>query len=428
MYSLPNFPKIKSNITKVVKNKKIVGVLFFFLAAIILTIYIWPDIASYFLFTRQKFYDYLKINQSETQKIVETLPTNIYISEISYEQAIIDAAKKVSPSVVSIVISKDLPVYEQELINPLGDLSPFSIQIPQYVQKGTKYQEVGAGSGFIITSDGLVLTNKHVVSDTTADYTVLTNDGKKYDATVLALDPMQDLAIIKMQSEAIFTPVILGDSAGIQIGQTAIAIGNALGEFSNTVSVGVVSGLGRTISASNQANLVSETLENIIQTDAAINSGNSGGPLLNLKGEVIGINTAMADGAQAIGFAIPINMAKRGIEQIIQNKKIVYPFLGVRYTAVNEDVKSEYNLSVDYGALILNGSRSEPAITPGSAAERAGLKNKDVILEINSEKITFKNSLSTIIRKYNAGDEIILRILRDGEEQDISVILGEKTS
>jgi serine protease Do len=214
----------------------------------------------------------------------------------------------------------------------------------------------------------------------------------------------------------------------IQIGQTAIAIGNALGQFSNTVSVGVVSGLGRTVSASDQSNSLSETLEGIIQTDAAINSGNSGGPLLNLKGEVIGIDTAVAEGAQSIGFAIPINMVKKDIDQVSKTNKIIYPFLGVRYILVDDQVKQKYNLSVDYGALVLKGDNGEPAITAGSAAEKAGIKEKDVILEINGEKITTENSMSKIIQKYNAGDKITLHVLRNDKEQDINVTLGERTS
>jgi S1-C subfamily serine protease len=222
--------------------------------------------------------------------------------------------------------------------------------------------------------------------------------------------------------------VTLGDSSGIQIGQTAIAIGNALGQFSNTVSVGVVSGLQRTISASDQLNSMSETLEGIIQTDAAINAGNSGGPLLNLKGEVIGIDTAMAQGAQDIGFAIPINMAKKDIEQVVKTNKIVYPFLGIRYVLVDDQVKQKYNLSVDYGALVLKGNNGEAAVISGSSAQKSGIKEKDVILEVNGEKITSNNSLSTITQKYNVGDKITLHILRDGKEQDIDVILGQRSS
>ena len=366
-------------------------------------------------------------------------PVEKYVSNISYEQAIINSVASASPSVVSIVISKNVPVFEQQFISPFGDIPGFNFQIPQQVQNGTKYQEVGAGSGFIVSEDGLVLTNKHVVSDKAADYTVFTNDGKKYDAKVLARDPVQDLAIIKIQNPPAgsadtagqifgikFPAIKIGDSSGIQIGQGAIAIGNALGEFRNTVSVGVVSGLGRTILASGGQGF-SETLEDIIQTDAAINPGNSGGPLLNLKGEVVGINTAMANGADSIGFAIPINVAKRDINQIIATNKIVYPFLGVRYVLVDENVKQKYNLPADYGALVLGGDNGEPAVTKNSAADNAGLKEKDLILEFNKEKITKDNSMAKIIAKYNAGDKVTLKILRDGKEIDIDVVLGERS-
>ncbi len=433
MYNLPKIPKINLNIIygkilKRIRSKRFLGALCFIMAGGIIGFYGSVTILKYFPVQIEGLLQYLKIKEPIKPEVDKKSVESVYISAIPYEQAIIDTAKNVSPSVVSIVISKNLPVYEQELINPLGETTPFNIQIPQYVQKGTEYQEVGAGSGFIVTANGLVLTNKHVVSDKEASYTVFTNDGEKYDAKVLALDPVQDLALIKIGSDKIFSPVVLGDSSGIQIGQTAIAIGNSLGQFSNTVSVGIVSGLGRTISASSKDSLVSETLENIIQTDAAINSGNSGGPLLNLRGEVIGINTAMADGAEAIGFAIPINMAKKSIDQVIKTNKIVYPFLGVRYVLVDDKVKKEYKLSVDNGALVLKGDSNEPAVTKGSAAEKAGIKEKDIILEVNGEKITTKNSIATIVRKYNVGDTIILHILRNEKEQDMSLILGERSS
>jgi len=431
MYELPKFSinEIKNKIIKILKNRKFWGILFLIIAGCIIGFYASITALHYFPSQTQAFLQYFKMPESEVPKISNQPAANQYTSNSSYEQAIIDAAKNVSPSVVSIVISKNLPTYEQEWVNPFGDLGPgFDFQIPQYVQKGTQYQEVGAGSGFIVSADGLVLTNKHVVSDNKADYTVLTNDGQKYLAKVLALDPVQDLAVIKIQSDKKFQPVTLGDSSGIQIGQTAIAIGNALGQFSNTVSVGVVSGLERTISASDQAGSISETLEGIIQTDAAINAGNSGGPLLNLKGEVIGIDTAMAQGAQDIGFALPINIVKKDIDQVAKTNKIVYPFLGVRYVLVNSEIKQKYNLSVDYGALVLKGTNGESAITAGSPAEKAGIKEKDVILEINGEKITASNSMSTIIQKYNVGDKITLHILRDGKEQDIDAILSERSS
>jgi len=445
MYNLPesDIKEIKNKIIKMFRNKIFWVGLLLILVGCVAGFCISISALQYFPSQTEAFLGYFKMPELGLAKPASQPSVKPYKSDVSYEQAIIDAAKNVSPSVVSIVISKNLPTYEQQWVNPFGDNSanPFgdlfpNFQIPQQVQNGTQYQEVGAGSGFIVSADGLVLTNKHVVSDSQADYTVLTNDGKKYSAKVLALDPVQDLAVIKIfrpsgtQSNdgAVFKPVVLGDSSGIQIGQTAIAIGNALGQFSNTVSVGVVSGLQRTISASDHVGSFSETLEGIIQTDAAINAGNSGGPLLNLKGEVIGIDTAMADGAQNIGFAIPINMAKKDIDQVIKTNKIVYPFLGVRYTLVNDQVKQKYNLSVDYGALVLSGDKGEPAVTAGSAAEKAGIKEKDVILEINGEKITATNSMSKIIQEYSAGDKIMLHILRDGKEQNVSLTLGERSS
>ncbi len=364
-----------------------------------------------------------------------------YTPQTSQEEAIIQAVKKVSPAVVSIIITKDMPVYEEYFENPFKEFEQFfgpmpEFRIPKYRQKGVERKEIGAGTGFIISKDGLILTNKHVVLDDKAEYTVLLNDGRKFSAKVLAKDPVQDLAVIKIQNQKAvngegkviskpFPTVKLGDSDTLQIGQTVIAIGNALGEFRNTVSVGVVSGLGRRITASG-GDFV-ETLEDVIQTDAAINKGNSGGPLLNLKGEVIGVNTAMALQAQSIGFAIPINKAKRDIEQIKKTGKIIYPFLGIRYVLIDEEVKTKRNLPVDYGALIVKGDKGEPAIIPNSAAAKAGLKEGDIILEFNGEKITSKNSLSKIISKYNPSDKVSLKILRDGKEITKEVILGERS-
>jgi len=431
MYNLPDidFIGLKNKIFKGLKNQPILAPGILILAGLILVLSIanaGSAILNYFPNQAQQIAQYLQIPSLEPAKSNDNAQS-IYDSAVSYEQAVISAVKSASPSVVSIVISKNLPVYEQQYVNPFGDLMPgFNIQVPQYVQKGTKLQEIGSGSGFIVSADGLVLTNKHVVSDSAAEYTVFTNDGQKYSAKVLALDPMQDLAVIKIQSEQTFLPIKLGDSSQIQIGQTAIAIGNALGEFTNTVSVGVVSGLQRTISASDRAGGSSETLQGIIQTDAAINSGNSGGPLLNLKGEVIGINTAMAENAQSIGFAIPINTAKNAIDQVIKTNKIVYPFLGVRYVLVDSAVQKKYNLKNDYGALVLKGANGEPAVTKDSPAEASGIKENDVILELNGEKITTDNPLSQIITKYKVEDKVNLKILRDDQEQNIEAVLAER--
>jgi S1-C subfamily serine protease len=234
-------------------------------------------------------------------------------------KTIAEVVKETSPAVVSVIISKYVPILEMEYYNPFGENSPFDIRIPRLKQKGTELKEVGGGSGFVVSADGLIATNKHVVLDTDAQYTVLTNDGKKYPATVLARDPAQDVALLKIDANNL--PITkLGDSDNIEIGQTVIAIGNALGEFRNTVSAGIVSGLMRTITAGGGG--FSEQLDEVIQTDAAINPGNSGGPLLNLYGEVIGVNTAMVSGAENIAFAIPINKVKKDINDVKAKGKI----------------------------------------------------------------------------------------------------------
>jgi S1-C subfamily serine protease len=438
LYELPqlNRSKINNFFSRFFKNRSftivvaviVLSSVFGFVAGFISSNYFYSQIKSYL----EKF------NIDLPSVVEKQFIQKEYIPQTTQEEAIIKAVKDFSPAVVSIVISKDVPIMEEYFYNPFEEFGPLApdLKIPQYRQKGTEKKEIGGGTGFVVSSDGLILTNKHVVLDKDAEYTVFTNDGKKYPAKVLAKDPIQDLAVIKIdQEKAIgkegefiiksFPVVKLGDSDNLQIGQTVIAIGNALGEFRNTVSVGVISGLGRTVSASG-GGLV-ETLEDIIQTDAAINKGNSGGPLLNLKGEVIGINTAIALEAQSIGFAIPINKAKRDIEQIKTTNKIVYPFLGVRYVLVNEKVKEKNNLSVDYGALIIKGENGESAVTPGSAAEKAGLKENDIILEFNGEKITTDNSLAKIIIKYNPGDQVTLKILRETQEGTFQVTLGERS-
>ncbi|MCD5396309.1 MAG: trypsin-like peptidase domain-containing protein [Candidatus Pacebacteria bacterium] len=376
------------------------------------------------------------ITQKEIQPIIkeETIVQNKYIPQTTEEEKIINAVKKVSPAVVSIIITKDVPVFEKYYINPFGEGWPFEIEIPQYRQKGTERQRIGGGTGFIISKDGMVLTNKHVVAEKDADYTIFTSDGEKYPAEILAKDPILDLAILKIDQSNIsadkrktFPTVKLGDSSKLQIGQTVIAIGYALGEFQNTVSVGVVSGLGRTITASGAGMI--KILEDVIQTDAAINPGNSGGPLLNLAGEVIGINVAKAFSGENIGFAIPINRAKKAIEQVKKTGRIIYPFLGIYYTLITDELKEKFNLPVNYGAWIgrdSQGNKTEKAVIPRTPAEKAGLKRDDIILEFGGEKITPKNSLSKVILKYNPGDEVTLKVLRGKEVKMFKVILGER--
>jgi S1-C subfamily serine protease len=370
---------------------------------------------------------YLKLKQEvisagvpivQSEKVVE----KEYIPQTTQEQKVIDVVKENSASVVSVVIMKDVPVYSQQDATPLGN---GLFIIPQPLETGTEKQQVGAGTGFIVSEDGLVLTNKHVVSDDSADYIVVMNNGKEYPAKILAKDPVQDLAIMKIDGTEKFTALKLGSSDDIQIGQSVIAIGNALGEFQNTVSVGVISGLGRTVVASGET-VGTETLEDIIQTDAAINKGNSGGPLLNLKGEVIGINTAVSSSGQNISFAISIDKAKRDIEQVKSSGRISYPYLGVRYIVLDANTAKIKNITVDYGALITKGTASSDlAVAAGSPAEKAGLKEGDVILEMGGEKITKDNTLSKVISKYNSYDSVDFKVIRDGKEMTITVILGE---
>jgi serine protease Do len=351
------------------------------------------------------------------------------------EEAITQAVANVSPAVVSIIVTKDLPVMEKyfQEYNPFGDDDffrqffgdEFNFQVPQYRQNGTEETEIGGGSGFIVSSDGLILTNKHVAADEKADYTVLTNEGEKIPARVLARDPIEDIAVLKIDKTNL-PAVKLGNSDNLKIGQTVIAIGNALGEFRNTVSAGIISGLKRSLTASSGLGQ-SENLAEVIQTDAAINQGNSGGPLLNLNGEVIGINVAMALGAENIGFSLPINRASRDLEQVKQSGKISYPFLGVRYALVTLEIQKQNKLPVDYGALIIKGENSgEPAITPGSPAAKAGLAENDVILEINGKKINQDYSLAKAIQEKQISETITIKYLSKGEEKTIQVKLEER--
>lgn len=347
------------------------------------------------------------------------------------ESKVVSAVKQASPAVVSIIATKDVAIVEQQ--NPFQQFcnDPFFRQFlgdqcntPSQPPK-TQTQQVAAGSGFIIDASGLILTNKHVVNIDGASYTVITNDGKKYPAQVLARDPVQDLAVVKINASGL-PALTVGDSGNLQIGQTVIAIGNALGQFSNSVSKGVISGLSRSITAS-EGSGSSETLSQVIQTDAAINPGNSGGPLLNLAGQVIGLNTAIVQGAQNIGFAIPINQAKRDISQVETTGKISYPYLGVRYVLVTDDLKQKDNLSVNYGALIVRGStQADAAVTPGSPADKAGLKENDIILEINGKKIDQNNDLAKLTQSYNVGDTVTLKVLSGGQEKTIRVTLEER--
>ena len=353
---------------------------------------------------------------------------SIYQEKIDYEQRIINVVKDADSSVVSIVANKDLPVVDQVTLDPFDLFNPFGFNYTpqdQQLKVTPKYekQEIASGSGFIITSDGYIITNKHVVSDEKAEYTVFLNDGTKYNAKIIALDPLEDFALIKINALNL-KPLSLGDSSKLQLGQTVIAIGNALGEFQNTISVGVISGLNRSITASG-GQLKAEKLTDLIQTDAAINRGNSGGPLLSLDGKVIGMNTAIVASAQNIGFAIPINKIQGTIEEAIKTGKITVPFIGVYYIQLDKTEAESRKLDVDYGALLVS-DQGAGAILKDSPAQKAGLKEGDIILSVNKEKITTKAPLATVVRKYKPGDTIVLEIKRGKEIMNMNIVLGTK--
>jgi len=337
---------------------------------------------------------------------------------------IVEVAKKVCPAVITIVISKDLPKIEGFYFFPFGE---HQFIIPQ-IEKGKKEKtKIGGGSGFIVSSDGYIITCNHVVGEPEADYTVILDPKHKYPAKILDRDPLIDIAILKI-NEKNLSYLELGDSDKIDLGETVVAVGNPLGEFEDTLSAGIVSGLSRKITAYGGMPLRATSLRGLIQTDAAINPGNSGGPLVSLEGEAIGINTAMVMGAQNIGFAIPINYAKKTLEEVMKYGKIRRPFLGVRYFILNKEISHVNKLPVDYGALIVRENLGESAIIKDSAADKAGLKEYDIVLEINGEKISEENPLADILQKYKIGEEISLKILREKKEINLKMKLEEKNN
>ena len=383
-----------------------------------------------------------KINNTELSnetnsnlKNVNTTKTgflNLASNTQTEEDTLINMVEEVNPAVVSIVVTKDVPIlekYYESAPDPFG-FDGFgglglNFQIPKYRENGTEKKEVGGGSGFIVSDDGLIATNKHVVSQEDVEYTVFTNEGKKYEATIVARDTKYDIAILKIIDTNL--PYLnFGDSDTIKVGQTAISIGNALGEFRNTVSKGVISGLSRSITASTGFYGQSELLEGVIQTDAAINPGNSGGPLLNSKGEVIGVNVAMANGSENIGFALPSNLVEEIVESVKINGRIIRPFLGVRYLQITPELKTKNQLPVDYGVLIIRGEQVEDlAVVPSSPADKVDLQENDIILEIDNIKLDDTVLLSDIISDHKVGDKIKIKILHKGEEQEKTITLEE---
>ena len=338
------------------------------------------------------------------------------------KSAIIATIKKVMPAVVSIVVSKNLQELEKELAKELPRLGP-EFHIPEENIDSQGMVKIGGGSGFIVDKEGVVITNRHVVSDPEAEYTVIADNNEKFKAEILGRDSVNDVAVLKIKPPAGgLTTVALGDSTNIELGQTVIAIGNALGLFKNTVSSGIVSGLSRSISAQAEPHSVQE-LRGLVQTDAAINPGNSGGPLVNIFGQAIGINVAVVFGAENIGFAIPINAAKRVLNDLKKYGRLRWPFLGIRYLTIDSNLKEKLKLPVDYGALIIS---EKHGIVPNSPADLAGLQEKDILLEVNGEKITADKPMPDFLQNLSVGETIKLQILRSGEKMEVKMTLAEK--
>ncbi|TSC69445.1 MAG: hypothetical protein G01um101466_42 [Parcubacteria group bacterium Gr01-1014_66] len=348
---------------------------------------------------------------------------------MEYQEQVIRTIERVMPAVVSIVVGKD---YEEiirerpyELMVPHGSHMDLPIAEEELPHTEDGKVRIGGGSGFLVDPSGLVLTNKHVVLDPHAEYLVTTVEEKTFPARVIGRDPLNDVAVLKIDAKD--APILpLGDAKKVRLGQTVLAVGTALGEFQNTVSSGIVSGLSRFVTAMTDFEGHAERLRGLIQTDAAINPGNSGGPLVNLDGEVIGINAAVVFGAQNIGFAIPINKASRDLQELKQYGRIRRPFLGVRYVLINPMLQQRFRLEVDHGAFVLReGLPHQPAVVPGSAAEKAGIQETDIILALNKKEITQKSGLEDILEEVVIGATVPVEVLRKGQKQTLMLTVEE---
>ena len=348
---------------------------------------------------------------------------NVTIKE---ESLVSEVVEKNTDSVVSIIANQELKrsrsILDSFFDIPRRDRDQDRNEDSKRDRDQDNYTQTNAGSGFVVAENGFIVTNRHVVDNPDADYTVVFKDGTEIKAEVMDRDSFLDIAIIKIDTQKLDTkpkPASLGDSSSLKVGQKAIAIGNSLGQFSNTVSVGVVSGLGRTIQATDGMSI--ETLKDLIQTDASINPGNSGGPLFDSLGNVIGVNVAKSQAGENIGFAIPINRIKPILKSVIDTGKIQRPFIGVSYRPITPKFSQKNNLPVDYGAMIVGGSSG--AIVPDSPAAKAGLRMNDIILEINKNKITQEKDLQATLEEFQVGDKIKLKILRGDDQKDIDITL-----
>lgn len=349
----------------------------------------------------------LKENTATSKLLPDTKSSDGTVRVVSEESVVIEVVEKVNPSVVTIGIERQRPVVQYDPFDPFGFL-----QQPR--QQGTETEQADIGSGFIVSSDGLIVTNKHVVSTPNAKYQVITTDNKTYQVENIYRDPVNDIAIIKINGTGL-SPVEMGDSDKLKVGQMVVAMGTPLGEFRGSVTKGIVSGVGRGITAGSPFEGEAEEIDNVIQTDAAINPGNSGGPLVNSGAQVIGVNTAVASDAENIGFALPINLVKVALDNFKQTGSFDRAFLGVSYRMIDRDLAIMNE--IPQGAYVQE-------IVSGSGAATAGVKVGDIITHIDGQRLT-DTALSEIIGKKKIGDRVTLKVWRDGKEQDLAVILGK---
>jgi serine protease Do len=395
------------------KHKEIisVSVLIQLVLTLILAVVAWQLIRAH----QGTIFDEFADDYITQQRQPVNMSTTTSGTPVGQESQVVDVVQQANPAVVSIVISREVPVFERRY----RQFGPF--QVPEVYQEGTQRQEVGEGSGFIVSESGLVVTNRHVVSRQDASYTVITSDGETFDAAVVARDSQMDIAVMRITEGDNFPHLSFGNSDNLKLGQSVIAIGNALAEFRNTVSVGIVSGLSRSIVAGSVSR--SEQLDGVIQTDAAINPGNSGGPLLNLRGEVIGVNVAVAQRSENVGFALPSKAVDEVVNSVEKHGEIRRPYLGVRYVQVTPEVAKRNNLSVEHGALVTRGQRrSDLAVLPDSPAKRAGIESSDIILSVDGQSLQ-DTDLADIIRQKEIGETVDITLLRDGEKMTVQATL-----
>lgn len=414
-----SIPSVKFPKFKLTLNPRL-RVLFFVLAFILLTIGS-GFVGAWFEYHYNNGQNSVLTGSYSSQKEIVT----------SDGQLIAEIAKTVGPSVVSI--NDEIVSGGSNTSSSLNNFGLFGFTQPQTTEQA-------AGTGIILTSSGLVITNRHVVPAGSKNISITLSNGTTFkNVTVVgrSSNPSLDIAFLKINNlgNQKLTPAVLGDSSQMQVGDQVVAIGNALGQFQNTVTSGIISGYGRSITATSSSgsnlNLFgnsstnSENLADLFQTDAAINEGNSGGPLVNLNGQVIGINVAMAGNAQNIGFSIPINEVKGIINQILKTGKFSLPYLGIRYIPLTASIAKQYSLPISNGAFIPpTNSTSQPSIINNSPAQQAGLQPGDIITAINNQQINQENSLDSILYQYSIGQKINLSVLRNNKLINISVVLG----